>query len=478
MPANFGRRLVPVSTLLVGLVLVAIVTGISLFAFGAFVGHVNLAARELGSEAAALAAGSHRPRDARRVAGALAPLLIEPALLATFVDAEERATVLRVSDVRGRGRTAVLVRSRADRSAEPQASGTFARFALGLATVFGLKTFRFHQNLLEFYVAPNQHTFVSDVRGYAPAFSVAILVAMLLAVTAARVLTGEALRPLEQVTAALERFASGDFTPDHVRTEGNYQLGALARAYNGAVTQVERSFAERTRANAAMQQFIADAGHELRTPLTVIRGFVGILRRDGFASEAELAHILESMAQQTALMSSLIEKLMLLERWEQSSFDDAKAPFDVGEMIAEAVTPLALANPDRDLQIAAEQGTWAITDADDFHHALTNIVDNALKYTPGAVDVELSASPGEVCVTVRDRGPGLEPDQIPRVFDRFYRGRRRDVEGSGLGLSIAKRATERAGGRVDLTSTVDEGTTVRLYFPRCAPLAVSANDRR
>jgi len=478
MPHGFGRRLVPVSTFLAGFVLVALVIGIALFAFGAFVKHLRAEARYASAAANSVLLGATDSGDAAAVARAFAPRLIDPALLVVFVDAQRRVTVLRTTDASGRSDVAVIEKPRTDRSGEPGATGPLAHFALGLATIFGMPTERSHVSQLEYYVAVNQRVFVDDVAGYAHAFEIAVLLAMLLAVAAARLLTREALRPLEQVTAALERFASGDFSPGAVPAEGDGPLAQLAVAYNGAVAQVERSFAERARAQAQMRQFMSDAGHQLRTPLTVIRGFVSILRGSENASDPELAHMLQSMAQQTALMSSLIDKLILLEQWEHQEDRATPEIFDAGELIAESVTPLALAYPDRDLQIVAEIGTLAVGDTDDFKHALSNVVDNALKYTGGAVRVELTATESEICVSVRDRGPGLEPEQVSRVFDRFYRGQRRDVEGSGLGLAIAKRASERGGGRIDLDSSVERGTTVSLWFPRAQRPLATASDRR
>jgi two-component system OmpR family sensor kinase len=463
---SIGRRLVPVSTLLVGFLLLVIVFGIALFALDRFVERVRLEATSLVTEATARVEMSNAGSGATGIANVMASRQFDSALLLVFVDSARRATVLRDVDKKGRLRTRIVVRSRTDRSAEPQATGALARLTLGVATIFGLQTVRSRADDLDIYASANETVFVADVRTYIPAFGLAIAAALLLTGAAARVLTREALQPLDQVTAALERFSAGDFTPEPVAAVGDRHLGALALAYNGAVAQVERSFAERARVNAAMRQFIADAGHQLRTPLTVIRGFIGILRQHGFAQDAETTHILQSMAQQSVLMSSLIEKLILLEQWEHRDGLTTALRVDVAELIADVVTPLALANPARDLQIDAVLGAYAVVDPDDFKHAISNVVDNALKYTDGPVRVVLAASPSEVHVTVSDRGPGLDRDQVARAFDRFYRGRRRDVEGSGLGLAIAKRAVERAGGRLRFESDVASGTTVTFSLPR------------
>ncbi len=124
------------------------------------------------------------------------------------------------------------------------------------------------------------------------------------------------MRPLDDVTAALQRFASGDLTPQPIAADERHELGVLTGAYNQAVAQLERAFEERDRANASMRHFIADAGHQLRTPLTVVQGFIAILRRGGIESTADRDRILETMNDQSRIMGSLIDKLILLERWE------------------------------------------------------------------------------------------------------------------------------------------------------------------
>jgi two-component system OmpR family sensor kinase len=405
--------------------------------------------------------------DSLTAARAVGPRLIDPALLLVVIGNVRRVTVLRPIDGRGGSSVAIIVRPRTDRSGEPQAHGVFGRFLLGLATVVGLPIARAKAKGLDLYATENQTVFVADVGQYVPAIFVAVAAACILGFLAARILSREAFRPLVEVTRALERFSAGDFTPEMVEAGRDRQFGALANAYNGAVAQVERSFAERARANASIRQFIADASHQLRTPLTVIRGFVSILRQNANV-DAETTHILSSMAQQTALMSSLIEKLILLERWEYESPESRATRCDVGALVLEVVAPLALANPAREIRITANPGGYVVAESDDIKHAVTNVVENALNYTQGPIEVQLETGSAEIFLSVRDEGPGMPPDQAEHAFERFYRGWRRDVEGSGLGLAIAQRAVERARGSIALETGLERGTTVRIRLPRAA----------
>ncbi len=463
MKIGIGRRLVPISTFAFGLLLVAIVVALALFAFGAYSDHLRRDADTLLSSSATIA------RELPPGAGALdagrrtISSALQPALLAIFSDGKQRVTVEAGHD--GIAPT-LVIRGRDDRR-EPEAHGIVARLTLGLATAFGLQTLRAHAGNLDINVQTNEPRFVADVRAFLPALAIALVAAFAIAIGAARVLTRSATQPLHDVTRALTRLSEGDFRREVVAAAGSGQLEELARAYNAAVEQVERAFAERTRANDVMRQFIADGSHELRTPLTVIRGFVGILRSEiDWLERDELEHILASMAQQTNVMGALIDKLILLDRWTDGSAANERV-VDVVRLTDEVVTPLALAHPSRAIRIAAAPEALVRVDEGDVRHALANVIDNALKYSSAEIDVTIDATDRYVDVAIADRGPGMTADGVARAFDRFFRGERRDVEGSGLGLAIAKRAVERSNGEISLESTVANGTRVRFRFARC-----------
>jgi two-component system OmpR family sensor kinase len=228
---------------------------------------------------------------------------------------------------------------------------------------------------------------------------------------------------------------------------------------------MQRAFAERDRANDAMRQFIADAGHQLRTPLTVIRGFIAILRKGELRTPQDRERILETMHRQSALMSSLVDKLMLLDRWEDERERTASEPIDVSRLVSDVVAPLAEAHPGRDVRVDAPKCELAAIDPMELSHAVTNIVDNALKYTSGALEVAVKRDGKNVVVTVTDEGPGMTPAEVRHAFDRFFRGSRRDVDGTGLGLAIARRAIERAGGTLTLRSDPAAGSAFTIALP-------------
>jgi len=335
---------------------------------------------------------------------------------------------------------------------------------VGIATALGLAPVRARVGSVNVLVRPADGALVETAASYGPPVAFAIVVALGIAFAVTRALVAQIVRPLVDVQRVLERFAAGDLTPEPIAADVRADFGALAVAFNGAIAQVERAFTERERALAAVRQFSADAGHQLRTPLTVVRGFIAILRKGGLRTPEDGERILATMDRQSALMASLIDKLMLLDRWERA--DEARPQtIDVARFVADVVAPIGEAQPARTIDVDAPPGPLAAIDPSDLMHALTNLVDNALKYTAGAVRIAVGAGPGCVLVRVADDGPGMSQDDARHAFDRFYRGSRRDIEGSGLGLAIARRAIERAGGTLDVVTHPAAGTTFTLRLP-------------
>ena len=300
------------------------------------------------------------------------------------------------------------------------------------------------------------------------ALGAAVLVAAL-ALLFGRSITRQALTPLHDVTTALEHLSQGDFTPRPVQTADRSELGQLARAYNAAVNQVTHAFGERDKAESQMRQFVADAGHELRTPLTVVMGFIDVLKRGASNDPALTARIFETMGQESRRMRALIDKLIVLARLEQPEMH-APNVFDVTALAKRVVDTFLPLDRQKRLSFVAQAQAYVAADEHELHEAIANLVDNALKYAPGApVHVTVAANNGTIEIAVSDQGPGISVDDQAHAFDRFYRGSSHGaVEGSGLGLAIVKRAVERAEGHVELESQPGHGTRVTLRLPKAA----------
>ncbi|MGC1380172.1 MAG: HAMP domain-containing sensor histidine kinase [Candidatus Baltobacteraceae bacterium] len=459
---RLARRIQTLAAIEISLVLAAVILAGALLAFGAY---TRTLSNELVGTLAQLerAMATSTLSDARAGGAFAATRLLGSGSAIVFLDANTRVTVYRVH--RADPQPVVMVRSRGDLSGDPRATGPFARIVLGLATAFGLQSLYAHVGNLYVIVKSNDSALVSTVRFFVLPLAVALGIAVACGVLVARVLTRQALRPLDDVTRALERFASGDLTPQPIAADERHELASLATAYNGAIDQMERAFAARDRANASMRQFIADAGHQLRTPLTVVQGFIAILRRGGFDSPPDRDRILDTMNDQSRIMGSLIDKLILLERWEAPDVEPAVLPIDVGTLVGDLVAPIADAHPERSFAISTLPGILAAIDPTELGYVVTNLTDNAVKYGLGEILVRVRAENNSAVIEVSDEGPGIPSTDAVRVFDRFYRGAQRDVSGSGLGLAIVKRAVERANGTVALESS-PRGSHFIVHLPR------------
>jgi two-component system OmpR family sensor kinase len=312
--------------------------------------------------------------------------------------------------------------------------------------------------------------------GLLAAIVLAALVVGALAAVVGRYITRHAIRPLVDVTEALQRFAARDFRAQPIAVAGRSDFDVLADAYNAASAQVAAAFAERDAAESQMRLFVADAGHELRTPLTIVLGYIDLLRRRAGATDERSAFIFSSIAAEGRRMRTLIDNLVLLAKLEG---DDTRPiePFAIGELIAEIIEVRHGLDPSVRFEVDARVDAAAIAERTEIHVALSNLIDNAIKYAPGSpirltIDSHQRAT---VEISVADEGPGIDPEERATIFERFSRGTNRgEVEGSGLGLAIAKRAVERAGGTIALDPSVVRGTrfVLTLRAERLAPIAV------
>ena len=336
-----------------------------------------------------------------------------------------------------------------------------SRFGYAIATLFGVHIsppMPFLNGVIAF--TPDATMFQNIVLAILGTVVFASIAVGALAYFVGRFITNQAIRPLIDVTEALQRFAARDFRPQSIAVAGKSDFDVLANAYNAASEQVAAAFAEREAAEAQMRQFVADAGHELRTPLTIVLGYIDLLQRRVNPGDERSKFIFSSITSEGRRMRTLVDNLVLLAKLEG---EDTRLfePFDVRELIAEIVDVRRGLEPAVRFEIEARAAATAIADRGEVHEALANIIDNAIKYAPGSpIRCEISVPrDGVVEIAVADEGPGIPPEDREAIFERFFRGAARgEVEGSGLGLAIAKRAIERAGGTLRLDTSVSRGT--------------------
>jgi two-component system sensor histidine kinase MprB len=291
-------------------------------------------------------------------------------------------------------------------------------------------------------------------------------VILLLSSTAGVVLAGIAgwavatngLRPVRRLTEATEHVArTTDLTP--IEVTGRDELARLTTSFNSMLVALDAS-QERQR------QLVADAGHELRTPLTSLRTNIELIGQAADNTERSLSddqrhEIMGDVRAQLEELTTLVGDLVELARDEPMSRDPA--PLDLADVVNQAVDRVRLRA--QDVTIDVDLSPWmVIGEPQLLERAVTNLLDNAAKWSPPGGEIRVRLTDG--VLTVADDGEGINADDLPHIFDRFYRSSEaRTLPGSGLGLSIVKRAAERHGGTVEVASEHGHGTTFTLLLP-------------
>jgi signal transduction histidine kinase len=302
------------------------------------------------------------------------------------------------------------------------------------------------------------------------------------------------LRPLVEIEETAEEIAEGHLNRRIPERDPRTEIGSLGRSLNTMLTQIESAFHDREKSEAAahqseerMRRFIADASHELRTPLTAIRGFAeyyrqrgGLRTRSGSAENltaADLDRIMHRVEAEAARMGMLVEDLLMLARVDQQR-PLARNPVDLLSLAADAVHDTRMLAPDRKISLTVQPGAAFLVIGDEprLRQVIGNLMSNALTHTPDGTEVEVSVGSGTlpddggqaVTVAVRDYGPGMEPEQASRVFERFYRAdqaRTRATGGSGLGLAIVAGLVAAHGGVTSVDTAPGEGATFWVTLP-------------
>jgi two-component system OmpR family sensor kinase len=298
-------------------------------------------------------------------------------------------------------------------------------------------------------------------------------IGVLLALSAAGlILIRRGLAPLERLAGTARAIAAGDLTQRAGYADRRSEVGQLGLAFNSMMARIERAFADRDATEGRLRQFLADASHELRTPLTSIRGYAELWRMGAATSGEELQIAMLRIEQHAREMSALVEELLLLARLDQTRPPE-RVPLDLTVLAAESLSDVAVTAPDRRFSLDAPEPVIVVGDAPHLRQAVTNLLVNAVRHTPPGLPIELGLHrvDGVATLTVRDHGPGLDPEGLGRAFDRFWRAdSSRGSEGSGLGLAIVAAVAAEHGGRASVANALDGGAvfTLRLPMPASA----------
>ncbi len=299
------------------------------------------------------------------------------------------------------------------------------------------------------------------------------VIALVLTFFPAYFIAGRALKPVHEVSKLARRIErTSDFSQRLLEPRTSDEIGELTTTFNQLIARIEQTL-------AAHSRFLAESSHELRRPLTILRTNLDILR-DPALPAADRAACLERMSHEARAMSSLVGDLLLLNRDRTLALQSAR--LDFSRLCAEEAGRIALDEQDLPVLSGIEPGLFVDGDEQRLRQLVKNLLENAVNYSPGGspVHLRLSNAGGRARLTVEDRGMGIAPEDLPHVFDRFYRGSSAAAahsEGVGLGLAIVKYVAEGHNGSVDVCSQPGAGTVFTVELPLAVvsrePLAVS-----
>lgn len=305
-----------------------------------------------------------------------------------------------------------------------------------------------------------------------------LLAAVLLAGVAGTALARRIARPLVHLAQAAQAVREGDLTQSVPADPTVAELHTLGESFNAMSASLRRS-------DQARNAFLADVTHELRTPLTVIKGTIETLEDGALDDPQGRGPLLASMERETDRLIRLVGELLLLTRADAGALGLRLRPVDLLELARQRCATLGAVavHGGHELRVEAAEGVAAGRcvvegDADRLAQVLDNLLDNALRHAPqrSAIVVELRGDRESVSCAVRDQGPGIPPEHLPFIFERFYRvdaARDRAAGGAGLGLAIARALIEVHGGRIDAESAPGHGTTITFRLPAARGLPAS-----
>ncbi len=303
----------------------------------------------------------------------------------------------------------------------------------------------------------------NTLRELATLISVSIAAGLVVAAFGGWFIAGKILGPIDRVTLAAQKITRARDLGRRIEVpETVDEVGRLAMTFNEMLARIEDLF-------RAQQRFVADVSHELRSPLTAVRGNLDLLKRGAAQEPEERAQVVEAIDSETARMSRLVSDLLLLAR-QDSGVPIAKQPIELDTLLLEVYRQAQLIAKGVTLTLGAEDQASIVGDRDRLKQVLLNLVDNACKYTAqgGKVTLSLIKDDAWVKIIVQDTGIGIAAENIPNLFDRFYRvdkARSRDAGGTGLGLAITKSVIDAHNGKITVESELGKGSTFTVWLP-------------
>ncbi|WP_245717243.1 HAMP domain-containing sensor histidine kinase [Nocardia jejuensis] len=313
-------------------------------------------------------------------------------------------------------------------------------------------------------VAQRSDTVDTGLRRVGIALLAAAAAGTLLAAVIGTILSRRALAPVTALTEAAERVARTRDPQQHIAVQGTDELARLATSLNTMLDELDAALTAERDSRAAQHRLVADASHELRTPLTALRTDIDLLRRADRLSPQQLADTTAALRIQAEELSGLVTDLIELARADDpNAVAEPLEDLRLDTLVADRVETARRHWPALTFELRLEPTTVHGVPAR-LARAVTNLLDNAAKFSPAGASVHVALH--DRLLTIRDEGPGISPEDLPRVFDRFYRSpTARGTPGHGLGLAIVSHTAAAHGAELSVTSDSGRGAEFGLRFP-------------
>ncbi len=273
------------------------------------------------------------------------------------------------------------------------------------------------------------------------------------------------LRPIAEMSVQVSRLNLKNIHNERLNVEGSKdELRTLAVVINEMLDRMEQAY-------EAQKQFVSEASHELRTPITVLQGYSSMLRRWGAEDKEVLSESIEAIESEAKSMQELVEKLLFLSRHERRKLPFAKEWFDMGELVQELEKEMVYMSETRDMQCTVCDSVRVYGDKQALKQAIRVFLDNAVKYTKEGDRITLSCKNrnGACEISIEDTGLGMKREDVEGIFGRFFRAdtvRGKNIEGHGLGLSIARLIIDGHAGKILVRTQFTKGSCFTITIPR------------